>query len=108
MYSMPEGRLRKKLAWPAGLRCISYQAELVAIRESLAHLCTLVSPGETIAILTDSQSALNALLSGPQRARGSTEWDIWRWLNELAQTHDVNHPPPLHPVTRWGSRERTR
>ena len=89
VYSMPEGRLRKKLAWPAGLRCISYQAELVAIRESLAHLCTLVSPGETIAILTDSQSALNALLSGPQRARGSTEWDIWRWLNELAQTHDV-------------------
>lgn len=66
-----------------GSPCISFQAELRAIRLALEQLHGRNTQGKgpsRVAILTDSQSVLKALESGPPQATTETSHEIWELL----------------------------
>ena len=68
----------------AGQSCVSYQAELVALREATQMIAA--RGVARVVILTDSQSALHALEAGPHRAKAETLVDVWRGLATLTSS----------------------
>ena len=81
----PDGR-EHLLTVPAGDTCISYRAELVALREALRFLLEQpASPHtEPVVSCTDSQSALASLRGGPSTQTSLIGGDIWAALRQLA------------------------
>ena len=60
-----------------------YHAELVALRQALYELT--FAPPAKILFLTDSQSCLQALQGGPERAREQVLCEIWALLQQLCE-----------------------
>ena len=61
----------------------SYRAEMAAIAHALALLGDHVAKGDSVAILTDSQSAVRKLCSGAAAATEEFEFDVWAKLRDL-------------------------
>ena len=74
----------KELQTGAGTVSSSYQAELVAICLGLEGITTWDAPAEVL-LLTDSQSALMALASGPCGVHEDTLHRLWRLLHSRAR-----------------------
>ena len=71
---------------------------MIAIGHSIDLLFDKATPGATCAILTDSQSSLRALESGPKKAREDFEHKLWKGLHRLAG-NNINlilHYVPSH------------
>ena len=73
----------------AGRIASSFQAELLALVRAMEALTTLVSPGDHCAVITDSMSVLQALQTGPHRAREDLEHKLWQTIRELALQKDT-------------------
>ena len=76
------------LSAAAGAFATSYQTEMVAIYTALRYMRTVDATHKSIAIFTDSKSALQALQRGPQRQREHVSCCVWGLLHQLtSQNH---------------------
>ena len=69
---------------PAGYLCSSYHAELMAIKAALVTLeAKLDGNKRTYLFCTDSQSSIEALLSGPLNQKTTLVSSVWRLILSL-------------------------
>ena len=66
-----------------GVCASSYRAEMAAILFALRLLCDHMLDGDSVALLTDSQSAVRKLCSGASAATEEFEFDVWTALRTL-------------------------
>ena len=79
---------KETIVTPAGYLCSSYHAELLAIKAALAILeAKLDGSKRTYLFCTDSQSSINALLSGPLGQTTTLTSSIWELLLYLVNDH---------------------
>ena len=70
-------------SYPVGVCASSYRAEMAALAFALDLLCHHVLDGDSVALLTDSQSAVRKLCSGVAAATEEFEYDVWAKLRIL-------------------------
>ena len=66
-----------------GVCTSSYRAEMAALLFALCLLCDHMLDGDSVALLTDSQSAVRKLYSGASATTEEFEFDVWMALRTL-------------------------
>ena len=79
------------IAEPAGKNVSSYRAEMVALDAGLdALLCSNLRNARSLLIATDSQSAVNALSSGPLQQTCVLNTNVWAKLLKLSKDMSIS------------------
>ena len=82
------GEKKVTIITPAGYLCSSYQAELMAIKAALVTIdAKLDGTKKAYLFCTDSQSSINALLSGPLVQTTTLASSVWRLILRLVNDH---------------------
>ena len=84
-----EGNLCASFSEAAGTFTSSYAAEMKAIDIALSWLCAQDSPTMSALVCTDSQSAVQALSSGPPRPASALDSRIWSALTRLSSAGHI-------------------
>ncbi|KAH7698464.1 pol-like protein [Aphelenchoides avenae] len=81
--AMEDAEVLHEANGPAGGRCSSYRAELLALRAALRWLELTARQVQEVRICTDSRSTVQALQSGPRSTTDGVVTEIWQLIERM-------------------------